>query len=112
MSNKIDKYMIHFSNNSYPSHTYMLVTENNCSNMIISFWASVPKSPAEKRIPKKSLNTLQFPSEFCETFKDIYFAKHLRTGASQIWSQLEVLLKLPDKPVPVSFLIKLQARDL
>lgn len=66
--------------------------------MIISFWASVPKSPAEKRIPKKSLNMLQFPSEFCETFKDIYFAKYLQTGSSQIWSQLEILLKLPDKP--------------
>lgn len=77
--------MIHFSNNSYPSHTYMLVTENNCSDiMIISFWDSVPKSPVEKRIPKKSLNMLQFPSEFCETFKDIYFAKHLQTGSSQI----------------------------
>ena len=73
--------------------------------MIISFWASAPKSPAEKRIPKKSLNMLQLPSEFCETFKDIYFAKHLQSGSSQIWSQLEILLKLPDKPVPVSFLI-------
>ena len=45
-------------NNSYPWHSYMFVTENYSSKILImSFWVPAPKFPAENGIPKKLLDT-------------------------------------------------------
>ena len=69
MSNTIDKYIIiTFSiiNNLNPCRPYICITENYSSKfMTMSFLASAPKSPAEKVIPKKSLDTMTIVTVIC-----------------------------------------------
>ena len=56
MSNTIDKYIIiTFSiiNSPHLCHPYMFITENYSSKLtIMSFWATAPRSPAEKVFPQ------------------------------------------------------------
>ena len=79
MSNTIDKYLIFtFSivNDLYPCHPYMFITEY-CfrKSRFTTIICPAPKSPAEKSIPKKSLNTSlakinNFLSGTVETWKN------------------------------------------
>ena len=61
MPNTIDKYIITTFSiviNRTLCHPYMFVTENCSSKFVITpFWAPALEFPAEKGIPKKSLDT-------------------------------------------------------
>ena len=61
MCNTIHKYIIvtfSIANDPYPCHPYIFITENYFLKFtIMSFWAPVPRYPAESSIAKNILDT-------------------------------------------------------